>query len=318
MKTKSSKAVMIYLLIAVIIASVIRFFQYVTIMDFGTGFYKRGTEAMGALIYIILAVAAIGYIMLTIIRKKAGDAAFTLSSDGMGSHATQDLGVACMLSAVMMVIKAVSSTGLDMIISCVAVVLLGAVGFLMMKNVVPPAATGHLLLVYAVYMFVVTATFFNSDLIILNHSDNLVLLITYVLFTLFLASLARFCSRLETKNSRIVQIILGGLTFISSGTHVIPKLLALLFGGDAVKGIEGVAPDAVAALFVSGAFISMIFLTTKKKDIVYLIDPDSKTEDTEDSDGDNEEAETSVFSDNEDCTEDISADDEPDDDSVEY
>lgn len=307
MKTKSSKAVLIYLPLAVIAASVIRFFQYLTLMDFNTGFYKQGTEAMGALIYIVLAVAAAGFIVLAAFRKKAGDAAFTLSSDGMGSHATQDLGAGFALSAVMLIIKGVSASGFDMVISFIAAIFFGAVGILMLKNVVPPAVSGHLLLVPAVYMFIVTATFFNSDLIILNRSDNLMLLITYVLFTLFLASLARFCSRLETKHSRMTQVILGGLTFIASGTHCVAKLLALCFGGEAVKGIEGVAPDAVAALFISGTFISMIFLTIKKKDIEYLIDPEEE----------NKESVVKVEDESDDA-DDITDNDENDEDSVEY
>ena len=39
MKTKTGKLFLIYFAAAIVIASVIRFFQYVTIIDYRTGFY---------------------------------------------------------------------------------------------------------------------------------------------------------------------------------------------------------------------------------------------------------------------------------------
>ena len=60
MNKKTGKAFLIYTAAVTLIAAAVRFFQYVSIMDYETGFFAGGTEAMGMLVYIIFAVGRVG------------------------------------------------------------------------------------------------------------------------------------------------------------------------------------------------------------------------------------------------------------------
>ena len=135
-------------------------------------------------------------------------------------------------------------------------------------------------------MLLRTMNLFGSDLTIINHSDNLITLIAYVFATAFAASVSRFYSRSETKKSRTREIVTAGLAFITSCTHVIPKLLAYAFGGSVTAGMSNINCDAAATAVMSAAFLVIVFCTKKTKDIVPLADDDEspkkkKTKETE-------------------------------------
>lgn len=278
MKTKSGKAILLFSCAAIIAAAAVRFFQYVTIMDFSTGFFKSGTEAMGLLIYILLAAAAIGFVVFAAVGKKRGNAAYFLSSDGMGESATQPLGVAFLIAALITLMSVTGYVPLEHSVAgffenagaVIVAIVYAALGFIMLKNTVPPVYTGHIHIFLAAYWFLETAAFFNSDLIVLNHSENLILLFGYICMTVFTLSCARFYARLETKSSRMREIISAGFTFLLSGTAVLSKAAAILFGGEAVKGISSLSGNALCMLVLSGAFLFTLFYTEKKKDIEYL------------------------------------------------
>lgn len=278
MKTKSGKAILLFSCAAIVAAAAVRFFQYITIMDFSTGFFKSGTEAMGLLIYILLVAAAVGFVVFAAVGKKRGNAAYFLSSDGMGESATQPLGVAFLIAALITITSVTGYIPLERSIAgffenagaVIVSLIYAALGFIMLKNTVPPAFTGHIHIFLAAYWFLETAAFFNSDLIVLNHSENLILLFGYICMTVFTLSCARFYARLETKGSRMREIISAGFTFLLSGTCVLAKSAAVLFGGEAVKGISGVNSDALCMLVLSGTFLFTLFYTEKKKDIEYL------------------------------------------------
>ncbi len=271
MKTSSSKLLPIFAAGAVIICSIIRFFQYVSIIDFETGFYNRGAEPMGNLIYIVSLVCCAVLIVLAVFGKKKGDAAYTLSSDGTGEHATQFLGISMLIGAFLIVWNAFGSEGTAQGVATfvAAAAFLGA-GFVLLKNVVPPVYTGFFMTVGAIYTFLRTCKYFTGDLVILNHSDSLLTLMAYVFFTAFLASSARFYCRFETKHSRMREVTAAGAAFIFCGTHVLSKAFGYAFGGSTVKGMSGINTDIAAGMVISGVFLFVLFLTRKSKDIVYL------------------------------------------------
>lgn len=289
MKTKTGKLFLIYFAAAIVIASVIRFFQYVTIIDYRTGFFAMGSEAAGMLIYIVLAVLGAGLIGLTVFGYKKNWTALTVSSDGMGSKATLILGVAYLLAAAVGVLNAVNlnGAGLFRAVSCWAfAVSLGALGLCLMKSTVPPMVTGFINLFPALYFFMLATELFTNDLVVKNRSDSLIVLLTYVFGTLFFASGARFLARLETKLSRSREIITGGLAFIFSAVHVLSKVLAFAFGGDAIRGMDGISAGAIMLMIISGGFLITICTTRQHKEIDYLL-PEKK----EDKDKDENEEE---------------------------
>ncbi len=281
MKTKTGMLFLIYSLAAIIISSVIRFFQYVSIIDFSTGFYISGSEAAGALIYIVLAVFGAGFAALTAFGHKKRWTAVTVSSDGMDGKSTLITGTGYLLAAVVQFISAINldNAGLFKIVGSYALAIaLAALGLCLMKSTVPPAVTGFINLLPSLYFFVTATELFTTDLTVKNRSDSLILLLTLVTGTLFFAALARFFARLETKYSRIRELIAGGFTFILSGTHVISKLIANIFGGDAVSGMDAISFDALMLMIVSGAFLITVCTTKQTKEIDYLL-PEKKDDD---------------------------------------
>ncbi len=279
MKEKTGKAFFIYSVIAVLIASAVRFFQYVSIMDYETGFFAGGTEAMGMLVYIIFCVAIAGLAGLIILGYKKKWTAVTVSSDGMDSRATIFLGISYLIAAVLKVYQLFSESGgavFRTIAMASAVIFFAVLGLMLMKSTVPPAVTGFLNIFPTLIMFSQAIELFMGDLVIKNRSDNLILLLVYVSGTLMFASMARFYARLEAKYSRAREILVTGTAFVFSGTHVISKLLALGFGGSAVLGMSGISPDAAAIMLISGAYLGVISFTKQNKEIEYIVEKKEK------------------------------------------
>ncbi|MBO6303427.1 MAG: hypothetical protein J6N15_13410 [Ruminiclostridium sp.] len=274
MKALSGKLMPVAALIAAIACGVVRFFQMMSLTELDTGFFIRGSEVGGAVIYIMLAVFAVVLCALAFIGNKRGADAFTLSSDGMGSNATRVLGIAEIFGAFLIGLHVtdIDAAPMTMIFSGAAALALFVSGGMLMARVIPPRMTGHLKLAAAVYMFIHTAGYFNSDLVVLHHAEHLIVLIADVCAVVFLLGYARFCARLETTRSRLGEVIFAIITFLPSATHLISELLAKAFGGKAVSEFASLDYDACAAAVISGAFLAVLFFTEKNKEIVPIAD----------------------------------------------
>ena len=294
MNKLSSKIFLIYSVAVVILVSVFRFFQYVSIIDYSTGFFLREASLGGNLLYVLLAVFGAGFIALTFLGKKKAWSALTVSSDGMSNRATLFLGASFIIvaaSKLLITMNMVDGGAFKLISSYVFSACMGALGLVLLKNTVPPIISGFIALFPAIYYFTLASEIFSEDLIIKNRSDNLILLLCYVCGTMFFASSARFFSRLETKLSRSRELIFGGFTFMLSFIHVLSKLLAYAFGGDAVFGMPPVSADAVLLLIISGTFLFVVCLTENNKEIDYLVVEKKKEKESSQPESSNENEE---------------------------
>ena len=272
---KTGLAALIFLGASLLAASVIRFFQYVSIIDFNTGFYLKGAETPGMLIYIVFGVFGAVFIALAAIGKRSGADAYSLSSDGMGDKATIPLGILYLIGAVIGLLGVFGGSELfGTVVSAASCIAFGASGLLLLNNKIPPKYVGYIQLLAAAAWFFKTAAFFGEDLIIINHSENLIDLLGYISATLYITASARFFSRIETKHSRLREIIAAGLTLLFSGTSVISKGAAILFGGSAVNGIGGVNIDMATAFAISLGFLITVFTAKKEKEIEYIVQKD--------------------------------------------
>ncbi len=269
MAKKTDKIFFIFIIVAAAALSAVRFFQYMSLIDFFTGYYYKGSESGGALLYILMIASGAILIALAVVGNKMRAGAFRVSSDGMGKHATQYFGIAEIIAGVVTASPIFTSTQdvFSIIIMAIAGLTLAASGFIDLQHVVPPAITGHLKLVWAVYLFFRGAVLFNSDLTILNHSDTLIELTALLLAMIFAASLARFFARVETKLSRLREMIFAGLTFGCCAVHIIPKLIAYIAGSDATVGMRGINADAAAAMILSLTYLAVVTFTKKSREI---------------------------------------------------
>ena len=273
MKTKSNKLILTFAAASALICATVRFFQIMTLTDFENGFFFRGSELGGALGYVLLGVCAVLLILLAFLGRKRGNSAYFVSSDGMGSNATRGLGAGEMIGGLLIGFRV--TQGLD-VFSMICEVILAAVfiisGAALMGRIKPPKFTGHIKLIAALFLFFRAATLFNSDLLIRQHAENLIVLFSLVLFSAFTAASARFYARVESKNTRLGEISLAAVTFLFSATHVISDLFAMAFGGAGASAFVSLSFEAAAAAVISGSFLVVIFFTEKKKDVVPYVE----------------------------------------------
>ncbi len=271
MKKTSNKLIVIVAAVTAVMCGIIRFFQITGITDVTTGWFMDGAEFGGLMIYAALALSAVIFIVLAVIGKNKGDAAYTLSSDGMGNNATRFLGMAEFLGGLLIASQIIGDNKPMQIIAIAAASLsLLASGFIQLGRIEPPAITGHLKLLTALAFFLRTTDFFNSDLTVLYHAENLIVLLSYVGATFFFASSARFYSRLETRKSRLREVIAAGIAFLLSMAHTVSDLAVMLFGSEGMKQFAPLSMDTAAVAVISGTFLFVLFCTTKKKDLIPL------------------------------------------------
>ncbi len=276
--TKKGIPVLIGAAAAVLAAAVVRFFLYVSFFDFSTGFYTAGSGTPALFFRLLLLAEAVILLTLCVVGERRGWTAFTVSSDGMGAKATAALGAVFLAAAVVQLWEIVG-TGLNLDFrSIVQAIVFAVCGFLLLKNSVPPVICGFLQLIPSVCLFLRALSLFNSDLVIRSHSDDLIVLLAYIFGAVFFTCSARCYARLEAKHSRLREMFFAALTFLFSGVHLLSKLLAYLFGGTAVLGMNPPDKTVICLLLLSGGFLGTLCLTAQKKSIEYLIEEKSKDE----------------------------------------
>ena len=269
---------MITAVFGAIVCSVIRFFQYVTILDFETGFFTRESGFAGTIIYAAFALFGAAVVFLAIFGFKRGWTAATAASDGLGSKATLIQGICWLASAAIQCLGFIGSDSITLIGGIISAVSLAAVGFLLLKNSVPPKAAGLLNLIPALCLFLHLTRFFSSDIIIKNYSESLILLLGYVCGVLFLASMARFFTGLETKYARLREIITACFTLVLTMTHVIARTLGMICGGESLSGMGGIDAAAASLAVLSLGWLVTVCCFTQRKSADFITD---KAEDTE-------------------------------------
>lgn len=275
MTKKKGISIFVFAAAAVLAASVIRFFLYVSAIDFTTGFYTvEGSTAAGFFRVLLLSIAVL-FFVICFVGERRRWTAFTVSSDGLGVRVTLFLGLLYLAAAAVTVFGIVRAEGISPL-SVIDLIGFAATGLLLVKNTAAPPIAGGIHVALSLCLFFRALTLFNGDLVIRNHSDPMLRLLAYVFGALFFASAARCYARLEMKHSRFREIFLGGLTFLFSGAYTLGKLAAMLFGGNKVLGMEPLDPAAGALFLVSGGFLAALCFTSQRKEIEYLSSGEQK------------------------------------------
>ena len=132
MAKKTDKILFIFIIVAAAALSAVRFFQYMSLIDFFTGYYYKGSESGGLLLYILMIAAGAIVIALAVVGNKMRAGAFRVSSDGMGKHATQYFGIAEIIAGVVTASPIFTSSQdvFSIIIMAIAGLTLAASGFI--------------------------------------------------------------------------------------------------------------------------------------------------------------------------------------------
>lgn len=274
MTKKKGVSVFLFAAAAVLAAAAVRFFLYVTAIDFTSGFYTAEGGTAAGFFRLLLLILALLFFVLCLIGERRWSA-FCVSSDGLGARVTLFLGGVYLAAAAVTVLGLIRAEGFS-VSSAVETAGFAAVGLLLMKNTAVPPVAGGIQIGLSLCLFFRALTLFNGDLVIRNHSDPMLRLLAYVFGSLFFAAAARCYARLEMKHSRLREVFLGGLTFLFSGTYTLGKLAALLFGGNRVLGMEPFDPAAASLFLISGGFLAALCFTDAHKTIVYLSSGEKK------------------------------------------
>lgn len=267
---KKGQPILITTLLGAVVCAVIRFFQYITILDFSTGFFTNGSELAGGAVYIAFAVFGAAAVFFVLFGVKRGWTATTASSDGLGAKSSLIQGVCWLAAAVILCLGIFGESGFNIIYYALSAAVLAIIGLLLLKNTVPPQAAGTLNVIPAVLLFIKLVILFRDDMVIKNHSENLILLISYICGVLFLAASARFFARIEGKRTRARELISGVLTALFTLTHILAKLLGMLFGGALTEGMSGVDPTAAALAVVSLGWLITVCCFKQEKALEIL------------------------------------------------
>lgn len=267
---KKGLPILITTLIGAVVCAVIRFFQYVTILDFSTGFFTHGSELAGGAVYIAFALFGAAGVFFVIFGAKRGWTAATASSDGLGAKASFVQGICWLAAAVILCLGIFGESGFNVVYYALTAITLALIGFMLLKNTVPPQASGILNLVPALLLFIKLTLLFRDDMVVKNHSENLILLLGYICGVLFLSAMARFFARLESKNTRARELVTAILTLLFTLTHVLAKLLGMLFGGALTEGMSGIDPTAAALAVLSLGWLITVCCFKQEKALEVL------------------------------------------------
>lgn len=269
MTKKKGVSVFVCSAAAVLAAAVIRFFLYMTAIDYKTGFYTAEGAAVADFFRGLLLIFTVLFFVLCLVGERRRWTVFSVSSDGLGNRVTLFLGLIYLAAAALAVLGMAGAEEFSLL-SVAEAVFYAAVGLLMIKNTAASPAAGALHVGLSLLCFLRALILFNGDLVIRNHSDPMLRLLAYVFGSLFFASSARCYARLEMKHSRLRELFLGGTAFLFSGAYTLGKLSALLLGGNRVLGMETLDRTAAAVFLISGGFLAALCFTRHGKEIEYL------------------------------------------------
>ena len=227
---------------AVIIAAAavaLRVSQLLGVVDYTEmGFFKADAdfwEANG--LYLLLAGAAVMFILAAVIDKKIGSTAFSCSAETLVSKQTAALGIAFIFGACLRLYDLVFSFDRSMTLTAKTLIpligealiflLLTIIGFIVLGSRKMKRATGYLYLFICISYTMKAAELFMKDTIIVRVSDELLLLLSYVASVLFFLALGRFISGNESKFTRFKLFVFGGYTVTLSLCSSLAGYIAL-------------------------------------------------------------------------------------------
>lgn len=206
---------------AAAMALIFRVFQLLVVVDYREmGFFAADAGFFPAYgLYLLLAVAAVVFIMGSIADKKSGGPAFTRPVASLTPRQTAVLGFAFLIGAGLRFYELVfrfNGFGLSFIGEALIFVLFTAIGFIILGSKKLKPVVGYLHMVICISYTLKAAALFMQDTIIIRVSDELLLLLSYVASVLFFLALGRFIAANESKLTRHKLFIFAACTGVLS------------------------------------------------------------------------------------------------------
>lgn len=259
---KNSKLALIFAVVTTLAAIVIRFFQYVSVIDYSTGFFTEGSGIAGYCVYLVFALTLALGITAAVIDKKRGSAAFEKSAATLSPSGTLLVGAAYIIGGIFFAFSAynaLSEGGFQLISMIILALSTFVIGFLLLSRKKIPAATGYLQLVPTIVLTCHAAVYFTSDLVIKRMSDELISMLADIIMVFLCLCFGRFLSNNEAKLTRRKTVAYAVTELALASSLTLGKLAAMLLGGDAAANMPALDCEYFGLLIISAAILAVLY-----------------------------------------------------------
>ena len=262
-------------------AVLLRVFQLLVVVDYSEmGFFDMNAGFLPCYgLYILFILAAVILVIGAVSDKKKSHEAFRFKAKSLSPKQTSALGFSFVAAAALKLYDLVFGfkLSLDYAGEAVIFVVFAVIGFILLsKKAVSPSA-GYLQLLISISFTIKSAVLFMQDTIIVRVSDELILLMSYIMSVLFFLALGRFLSANESKHSRGKLFVCGGTAAILSLCASLSGYIALIVDNKYMSGKMTMHP-------LSQIGVSVIALTV----IIVLYCGDKSHANTTENESDNE------------------------------
>ena len=243
-------------------ALILRIFQLLVVVDYSEmGFFDTDAGFLPCYgLYILFALAAAVLIIGAVTDKKKDGEAFLVKAKHLTPKQSGALGLAFVAAAALKLVDLVFGFGfsIDYIGEIAIFAAFAITGFVLLSKKTVSRSAGFLQLLVSISFTVKSAVLFMQDTIIVRVSDELILLMSYVLSVLFFLSLGRFLSANESKHSRGKMLVCGGMAAVMSLCASIAGYIAMLIDSKYMTGKMTMHP--ISQLGVSVIALSVIII----------------------------------------------------------
>lgn len=263
-----------------LIAVVFRTFQLLVTVDYTEmGFFNPDAGFFPCYgLYILFVLAAIILTVGAILDKKKNHEAFLCKAKALSPKQTGALGFSFVAAAALKLYDLVSDfkLSLDYAGEVIIFAVFAIIGFMLLsKKTVPPSA-GYLQLLISISFTVKSAVLFMQNTIIVRVSDELILLLSYIVSVLFFLALGRFLSDNETKHSRGKLFVCGGMAAVLSLCASLSGYIALIADNKYMSGKMTMHPLSQLGISVIAFTILIILYFGKKRINITENEPDNE------------------------------------------
>ncbi len=243
-------------------ALALRAFQLLVVVDYSEmGFFDTNAGFLPCYgLYILFALAAVILIIGAVSDRKRKHEAFRIKASHLSPRQTSVLGFSFVAAAALKLYDLAFGFELSLDYAGEAVIfaVFAIIGFVLLSKKTVNVSAGYLQLLISISFTVKSAVLFMQDTIIVRVSDELVLLMSYILSVLFFLALGRFLSGNESKHSRGKLFVCGGMAAVMSFCASLSGYIALIVDSKYMEGKMTMHP--ISQLGVSVIALAVIII----------------------------------------------------------
>lgn len=243
-------------------ALMLRVFQILVVVDYSEmGFFNNDAGFFPCYgLYLLFALAAVILIIGAVTDKKKSHEAFLFKASRLSPKQTSVLGFSFVASAALKLFDLIFGFdfSLDYVGEVVIFAVFAIIGFILLSKKTVRVSAGYLQLLISISFTVKSAVLFMQDTIIVRVSDELILLMSYIMSVLFFLALGRFLSGNESKHSRGKLFVCGGLAAVMSLCASLAGYIAMIVDSKYMSGKMTMHPISQLGVAVIALVIIII------------------------------------------------------------